>query len=826
MQSADATTTKAPVPKARELTSPAVARRRITYRLLDRAEMATPTPALSGEPRLECIKAPDRSIANPFSKLPSPARKHHARVTLGSKKGRVELRDAFVFGGPRTFTFKRLRAPRAPRLQLGYRVIGCGSRARAVMKVTVQAAGGAARSQKIQLTSPESRTGTQFVDWSQDLAVIAGQTFDLTLEFEGELDPVNRIVLTEPVITGFDAGSATLLDRNILLIIVDAMRGDAVGAGRLLPAPVAPHFESWMGRGVGFEKAMSVSNQTRASTLSMLQGQPPSVGQFHATSWQLNKARKERYHDSDPPLVTRRLAAAGHRVVSIGHNRFLWNSAPIGLDHGYDQVVDIRAMTDDTPAITDEAIAWLKANANDRFFLTVNYTAPHNPYAPPQGYTERAGDLIAKKDRRGLPRSYLGEIAFVDDHIARLKKAFDDLKLGPSTLVVVTADHGETFHALHACRSERFKMNCHSNHGLTLYDEEVHVPLALVLDGQLPTLEVKPIVSHLALAPTLLSVLGLPRDPRHTTPSLLDGALGKGSFGPGVAYVETRAASGLRTPGHKLIVHHPRNDVSPPSRTGGSGGRGPLTELYDLKADPRETENLVLGEKAEGSKATVERLNRRLARIRTELKTAVQTSLGSEPSTPGQTAPSDARLWSRDGVRVAGGPDGVSYYLRLGPARCVANATSQCRPVDASELAVEFVGDVAPGKIVDIQFETTAQTGAGTSGVTVEARLDGVTLDPSQIRVGPFGVAGPSRKPGTTTLTPDQLTYALGAHPPHVAALDAPQLFYWRLDGAAVARYGDLDMAGPESLGAGNDGDDAGMSGEVRRLLKDLGYSQ
>ena len=800
---------------------PKRSRRRIVHRLLERpTKLVESWPKLSGDPKFECIRAPDKSIANPSTTLSEPMSKHHAHVTLGGYRGRVELRDSLVVGGPRRIVFRDLTAPSQPRLEFAHRMLRCREKGEGKITVSVYIDGRPTWAQGVALQTRSVETLQPFSPWQADLPVPAGRVFDLVFDIHGPLSPANRIIIAEPVISGFDSGDPSREDRNVLLIIVDAMRGDTVGSGRQLPTSVAPTMDAWMAGGVGYSRAMSVSNQTRASTLALLQAQPPSVGQFHATSWQLKAARKARYYASKPPLLTRRLAQTGHRIAHIGHNRFLWASAPIGLDHGFDQVVDVRAMTEDTTRITDEAIQWLRRRHEERFFLTVNYTAPHNPYAPPEGYVERVSRRIPKSERRGLPRSYLGEIAYVDDHVTRLKAVFDELALGPDTLVVITADHGETFHPKHACWSTRFNMQCHANHGLTLYDEEVHVPLAFVVQGQLQARTSDRVVSHLAFAPTVLDILGLSPDPRYALPSLLSEA--GHDIDSALAYLETRAASGIRTAHHKLIVHHPRNDVDPPSRIGTRGKPMPLRELFDLRVDPWETRNLLLQPQAQHS-ATAGRLEKRLDRFRTELYSASAASPSVSPSKVDSRRPEHNHTpsdWRPSGVRITGGQAGVSYYIRISPARCSASADSTCVTLDTTPSSVELRGDVSPSQFVDYQL-AIAVTEEG--HVDMLTRLDGQAVPSSRWKLGPFGLASadPMLQVSATRLSSARLARARGEHPPHVAKTHQPELFFWQRLGGQSAQH-----IAPENSGVGNDADDGTMSDDMRRILKDLGYTR
>ena len=70
---------------------------------------------------------------------------------------------------------------------------------------------------------------------------------------------------------------------------------------------------------------------------------------------------------------------------------------------------------------------------------------------------------------------YDAEIAYVDSALAHVFSRLDALDLTESTLVIVTADHGECLDD-HVCWFD--------HHGL--YEENVHVPLLMRLPGRIP----------------------------------------------------------------------------------------------------------------------------------------------------------------------------------------------------------------------------------------------------------------------------------------------------------------------------------------------------
>jgi Flp pilus assembly protein TadD len=207
--------------------------------------------------------------------------------------------------------------------------------------------------------------------------------------------------------------------------------------------------------------------------------------------------------------------------------------------------------------VVDAALAWL-AGAPERFFLWVHLYDPHADYEPPPGFAA------------AFPRQlYAGEIAFADFETGRLLAALKDRYGDAGTLVVATSDHGES-------RGEHDELT----HSLTLYDATQRVPLVMSGPG-LPRGAVVTAPVRLAdVAPTLLALAGLPPLAEASGGDLRPWIAGAREATP-PAYLETLAPHldfrwsplyGLRSARWKYV-------------------RAPRPELYDLAADPGETEN-------------------------------------------------------------------------------------------------------------------------------------------------------------------------------------------------------------------------------------------
>jgi arylsulfatase A-like enzyme len=110
----------------------------------------------------------------------------------------------------------------------------------------------------------------------------------------------------------------------------------------------------------------------------------------------------------------------------------------------------------------------------------------HRPYDPPEPYRSRYGHDL-----------YLGEIAFADSQIERLLQALEGRRLLDRTVVVVTADHGESLGG-----------HGEQEHGIFVYEDVVHVPLIVRAPGLRPS-RVGDVVRITDVMPTVLGLLGI-----------------------------------------------------------------------------------------------------------------------------------------------------------------------------------------------------------------------------------------------------------------------------------------------------------------------------
>jgi len=357
------------------------------------------------------------------------------------------------------------------------------------------------------------------------------------------------------------AAAATTPAPNLLIVTIDTLRADRVGAYGFA-AGTTPAIDALAREGVLLEDAVAHVPQTRPSHVSLFTGRLPFE---HGIRDNFSKPL-----DAGTPTLASILKQRGYATGGfIGAYPVSRDS---GLQRGFDVFDDPFAAASSVATrrdrserrgqeVVDRTLEWLRAPRSAPFFAWVHLFDPHAPYDPPPPFAQRfAKDL------------YAGEVAYADSQVQRLLAWIEAAGLRESTLVVVTSDHGEGLGD-----------HGEDEHGFFVYDTTLRVPLVMRWPGRLPAgLRVGGQFRGVDLLPTLLELLGIP-------PTPASGVSRAGLLRPGgrlpdnEAYVESLYASlhfgcaplrGLRAEGWKYID-------------------APRAELYRLTEDPGEAKNRI-----------------------------------------------------------------------------------------------------------------------------------------------------------------------------------------------------------------------------------------
>ena len=344
-------------------------------------------------------------------------------------------------------------------------------------------------------------------------------------------------------------------DLNVLLITVDTLRPDRLSCYSPKFAQT-PQIDALAARGVLFERAFAHAPLTLPSHASILLGSTPLA---HGAD-----DNGMRVIPKGVPSLPKTLKAAGYETGAFVSAFPL--DTRFGLTEGFDVYDDkypSRAATslDFPERRADKTVAaasdWLSARTG-RWFLWVHVFDPHAPYIPPEPYASRYA-----KD------PYSGEVAYVDEMLGRLFQLIESRGETGRTLVILTADHGESL-------GEHGEMT----HSYFAYNSTLQVPLVVAVPG-LASRRVYGLVSHEDIFPTVCDVLGLVRP---------DGLRGR-SFRP---LLEGRSRKARPIYFEALEGYYHRGAA--PLRGVIDGATkfmdSPLPELYDLGADFGESQNL------------------------------------------------------------------------------------------------------------------------------------------------------------------------------------------------------------------------------------------
>ncbi|MFQ5592132.1 MAG: sulfatase [Phycisphaerae bacterium] len=391
--------------------------------------------------------------------------------------------------------------------------------------------------------------------------------------------------------------------RNVFVILIDTLRQDALGCyGN--PGRTTPAIDGIAADGVRFDRTISTSGWTLPAVASLLTGTWPRIHGGMGKNTALTVIRDE------VPTAAEILKQAGYTTLAFANAAFV--SPMLHLDRGFDLFDhryaynwDIRR-ADET---VDTALKALAEHRNESNFVLIHIFDPHLDYDPPAEYATRhtrgradpplpldLDTCLALRTNDGrdppLPQdidyirgAYLGEVEFVDAQVGRFVDNLKAMNLYDQATLIITADHGEEFWD-----------HGGFEHGHTLYDELVHVPLIVKLPAKItPARRVVPsLVSIIDIMPTVFDLLDVEPPPTFIGESLLPAVMGKDTkdrrcFSESILYGGEKFAwySGRYKYIHTLIP-------SPENRDSGSAAVGsPTAELYDWQDDPRERNNLI-----------------------------------------------------------------------------------------------------------------------------------------------------------------------------------------------------------------------------------------
>ncbi len=330
---------------------------------------------------------------------------------------------------------------------------------------------------------------------------------------------------------------------NLLLISVDTLRADAIGAAGDSSSSAGlrgdhqartPNIDRLAAAGTYFTTAITPMPRTTPALASLLTGLWPQ----HHGSRDVGDAIRE------VTTLAEILKRHGYTTLAMSTND---SAGPKqGLDRGFDRFATYQQLIDahgdelyrDLTDISPDNLGWASASTrralelidlappDQPYFLWLFYFDPHFLYRPPSPWQDSvearrcwqlyeyfgehrqlAGQVfsdvggVATEALDDCRRLYAAEVAYTDQQIGVLLSELEQRdRLGDNTVIVFVADHGENFG----------EGGLFFEHGDNAHGAGLRVPLIFSGPGIQPGRRDASAVSLIDVVPTVLALLGLP----------------------------------------------------------------------------------------------------------------------------------------------------------------------------------------------------------------------------------------------------------------------------------------------------------------------------
>ena len=329
-------------------------------------------------------------------------------------------------------------------------------------------------------------------------------------------------------------------ERNIVLITADTLRADHLGCYGY-KRNTSPNIDSLASTGSQFTDASSAIDNTVPSHISILTSMYPKRHGVY-TNW--------NRQDVQPVTLAQILKNHGYTNAAFVSS-FILHSDKVRINKGFDYYRNTDRLKVPADETINDALDWIRANDKKKFFVWIHLFDPHMPYNPPSPYDKAFDpdyrgwgriyfDVLNRKESAveaastpGLTKAqtktlrlmdrgpidvlditynkiglnerdseyvkslYDGEILFMDHAFGVLLGEIRKLDLSKKTLVVFTADHGESL----------------GEHGIYwdhkgIYEPEIKIPLIITVPGMRSS-KIDGMASNIDILPTLLDLLRL-----------------------------------------------------------------------------------------------------------------------------------------------------------------------------------------------------------------------------------------------------------------------------------------------------------------------------
>jgi arylsulfatase A-like enzyme/Tfp pilus assembly protein PilF len=520
----------------------------------------------------------------------------------------------------------------------------------------------------------------------------------------------------------------------VLVITIDTTRADHLGCYGFTLAHT-PHIDAVASQGVRCANAIAAAPITMPAHSSIFTGLlPPAHG----------------VRDNGAYALGEKAVTLAERLRDAGYTTHAFVSALVlnrryNLNQGFETYDDDLWSEEEpklfmirerrAPKTADRFLLWFdhwNRSRSKPFFTWIHFFDPHQPYHPDY------------EDAITSPSPYDAEIAGVDRQIGRIVETMRKNGLLDDTLLIITADHGESLGE-----------HGEKTHAIFVYDATVRVPLLIRYPNLFKPMVYTAPVRSIDITPTVLSILGLPggettdgrdllaafrgKEPGPSLPQYSESLLSEVGFGMAPLFA-------VRDDGYKYI-------------------RAPRPELYDLRKDPYELTNIISSQPRIAA-----RLDAELTKIIDDSKrhavAAAASPLTRETEESLQALGYLAPHAERSSMQGMDPKDGLPIHNKLEDARHFAQ---QEKWEEAGKLLREVIA-ITPRNVSAINVLGLMAVKTGDMEGARREYERSLAIDPQQFRV--FGVLGGiALSAGDLELAAKQFHVALSINPHFAEAL-------------------------------------------------------
>jgi len=394
-------------------------------------------------------------------------------------------------------------------------------------------------------------------------------------------------------------------DCNVIIIAFDAMQTAHTSAYGY-PIKTTPNLDDFASNSMLFENAISPASWTIPTYISWFTSLYPSehkvVNKFSVYNPPTTVIANLR--NLTPSAITLAEVMKENGYATVGFTGDGGARGAQGDSIGFDVYVDTPTGFNGFDYSMPLALNWIKNNTNKKFFMFVHGYDSHGQYVLKNftkmfvfNYTGKFNGTVqeqANLREEGLANGFVNITdddvrfwrAWYDEKIydadARFGHFIDGLKelsLLDKTIIIIASDHGTEFY-----EHKRF------DHGHTLYQELIHIPL-IIWDPKVPGGKViTSQVSTMDIMPTVLELASI--QPNETVknqmkgvsllPAIKEQDAGRDVYSETDYRLFTHKRSIITKDGWKFILTLAE---APDKRN--------IKELYNLNTDPKESNNLI-----------------------------------------------------------------------------------------------------------------------------------------------------------------------------------------------------------------------------------------